>query len=179
MWFRRLVSCTFEDAIEAMKTINELKSTMPQIGQLDWIGLRSKRRGEIHLTEQVEVSEDAGLVGDHYSKSGGKRMVTLIQHEHLKTVGGILGNEIDPKLCRRNLVVSGINLNALQDAQFQIGQDVILEGTGYCHPCSRMEENLGPGGYNAMRGHGGINARVIRGGKIQKGDKITFRENPG
>ena len=162
-----------------MKTIKELKSTMPQTGQLQWIGLRSERRGEVVVKDQVEVSEDEGLIGDHYSKSGGKRMVTLIQEEHLDMVGGILGGKIDPMLCRRNLVVSGINLNALQDAQFQIGQDVILEGTGYCHPCSRMEENLGPGGYNAMRGHGGINARVIRGGIIKNGDKITFRGNPG
>lgn len=124
--------------------------------------------------DRVIVSEEDGLEGDHNSKKGGKRMVTLIQAEHLLSVSSILGKEISGADTRRNIVVSGINLNALQDAQFQIGENVILEGTGFCHPCSRMEENLGPGGFNAMRGHGGITARVRKGGVINLEDKIRF-----
>ncbi len=78
---------------------------------------------------------------------------------------------IDPGLLRRNLLVSGINLNALMKRRFRIG-DVVLEGTVACHPCSRMEEALGPGGFNAMRGLGGLCARVVEGGYLHIGDGV-------
>ena len=54
---------------------------------------------------------------------------------------------------RRNLVVSGINLLALKDRRFRVGT-ALLEGSGECAPCSRMEVVLGPSGYNAVHGHG-------------------------
>ena len=89
-------------------------------------------------------------------------------------ISSILGlKKIDPKLTRRNIVVSRINLLSLKHQTFRIGS-VILETTGICAPCKRMEENLGPGGYNAMRGHGGITATVIEDGEIKIGDTIEL-----
>jgi len=77
---------------------------------------------------------------------------------------------------RRNIVVSGLNLLALKGKQFRIGS-VVLEYTGLCHPCSKMETALGPGGYNnAMRGHGGITTRVIEAGEIALGDDVRACE---
>lgn len=104
----------------------------------------------------------------------GKRQVTLIQAEHLPVIAALLGRDaagVTPDLLRRNLLVSGISVQALKDRRFQVGE-VILEGTGDCHPCSRMEENFGPGGYTAVRGHGGITARVVQGGVIRLGDRV-------
>ncbi len=155
--------------------IKELLKRIPQVGKVEWISIRPLRREPPQSVEQVEANAEEGLVGDHFrGQHSKKRQVTLIQSEHLQAVAGMLHKEaIDPALTRRNIVVSGINLLALKGQHFQIGQ-VKLLGTGLCHPCSRMEENFGPGGYNAMRGHGGITAQVVKDGTIRVGDDVKL-----
>ncbi len=162
----------------ATSNMSKLLKSIPQIGKIEWIGIRKERRAELIEVKEAIITEEDGLVADHYTKKKGKRQITLIQAEHLQAVAGMLQQDvaISPFLTRRNIVVAGLNLNALKNQQFAIGDEVILEGTGYCHPCSRMEENLGHGGYNAMRGHGGITAKVIKGGTIHKGATIRFVE---
>jgi len=156
-------------------TMAELLVTMPQSGRLQWIGLRPEKRAELISVESVEALTDKGLQGDHRClRDGGKRQVSLIQAEHLPVLASITGHdEVLPQWLRRNLLISGINLYALRDRLFRIG-DVVLQGTGICAPCSRMETILGDGGYNAMRGHGGINAKVIQGGSINIDDTVTM-----
>lgn len=155
--------------------LRALMETFPQAGRLEWIGLRPARRAPLLAMNHVEVTADHGLAGDHKaSRPGGKRQVTLIQREHRDVVAQLLGHDaVDPARLRRNLMVSGINLLALRDERFRIGA-VLFEGTGPCEPCSRMEEVLGRGGYNAMRGHGGITARVLTGGVIAVGDVVMY-----
>ena len=155
--------------------MDELFENFSRSGRLEWIGLAAERRGRVTPVEQAVLQVGTGIEGEHHATTGGSdRQVTLIQAEHLPVVAALLGREeVSPALLRRNLVVSGINLLALKDQRFRIGP-VLLEGTGPCVPCSRMEENLGPGGYNAMRGHGGITARVLEGGTIHLGDPVTF-----
>lgn len=145
-----------------------------QSGSVTWIGIRAQTRAHIQVLTET-YAHIGGLSGDRYNKgiADSKRQVTLIQQEHIAAVASFLGkNNIDPALLRRNIVVQGINLNALKGKPFQIG-DAILEMTGLCYPCSRMEESLGKGGFNAMRGHGGITCRVLQEGAIRVGDAIT------
>jgi MOSC domain-containing protein YiiM len=156
-------------------TVARLLATLPQTGRLEWIGQRPVRREPLVAVPEAELKTDSHMLGDHARpKTGGKRQITLIQHEHLAAVAGYLGLDapLAPGRLRRNLVVSGLNLLALKNRQLRIGDDVILDITGECHPCSRMEEELGPGGYNAMRGHGGLTAHIAQGGFIRVGDVL-------
>ena len=155
------------------ETIHDRMARLPREGNLRWIGLRTRRLGPVVAVQTVEAIAGKGLAGDHRaSRTGGKRQVTLLQWEHLQVIAELSGNaSVTPALLRRNLVVSGINLIALKGRQFMIG-NVLLEGTGPCDPCSRMEDVLGAGGYNAMRGHGGLNAMVLQGGVLRIGDTL-------
>ncbi|HEV2553774.1 MAG TPA: MOSC domain-containing protein [Bosea sp. (in: a-proteobacteria)] len=142
-------------------------------GRVVWIGLRPARRAPMLAVESVQLDAENGLSGDHYSsRTGGARHVTLIQAEHLAAIASHLGRDaLAPECLRRNIVVAGINLAALKGRRFRLGT-ARLEATGECHPCSRMEEMLGPGGYNAVRGHGGITARVLEAGTARRGDAL-------
>ncbi|MEM7078242.1 MAG: MOSC domain-containing protein [Pseudomonadota bacterium] len=157
-----------------MQTLAELMQILPQQGRVCWIGLRPDKGAPVKRVATVDVSLEQGLVGDRYAKTGGNRQVTLIQEEHLTALASMLKRpDLGPEILRRNIVVSGINLLALKDKQFRIGA-VLLEYTAPCHPCSKMETILGPGGYNAMRGHGGICAKVISAGRISTDDPVRM-----
>ncbi len=155
-----------------MSPLHELLASVPQCGQVRWLGVRPQSRGAMLEPEAVEARREAGLTGDH-ARPGSRnlRQVTLIQWEHLSVVSALIGRDITPADLRRNIAISGINLFSLKARRFCIGQ-AILETTGWCQPCARLEERLGPGTFQAIRGHGGITARVIEGGIIRLGDDV-------
>ena len=156
--------------------IGQLLNSPVKPGKVAWISVRPERRAPVKSLSEVEAIQDKGLAGDHYRGTAfSTRHITLIQAEHLMAVASFLNlPNLDPGLVRRNIVVQGINLLALKDKQFYIGE-ALLETTGLCHPCSQMEEILGKGGYNAMRGHGGVTAKIISGGRIRVGDEVYVK----
>ena len=146
-------------------------------GTLTWIGLRSERRGQVTPVERARAVTAKGLEGDHRMDKtpGSARQVTLISEEFMQQIAHFTGlSTIDPVLLRRNLVVSGINLNALRHQRFQIGE-AVFEATALCHPCSRMDAALGKGGVAAMIGHGGLCAKILNTGYITVGDRLEVR----
>lgn len=147
----------------------ELIKTHAGAGRVDWIGVRPERLAEVVPVSSARIVKD-GLEGDH--GRSGKRAVTLIQAEHLPAIAALAHRgAVTPEFLRRNIVVSGINLTALRNHQLRMGE-VELEITAPCAPCSRMEAALGPGGYNAMRGHGGWCAQVVSPGMVSIGDMV-------
>lgn len=143
-------------------------------GVVEWLGVRPARLAPIQAREVVTLTPGQGVGGDHYSSATqGARQVTVIAAEHLAAIGSFLGQgSVPPSLLRRNVVVRGVNLAALKARRFRLGT-ALLECSGECHPCSKMERLLGVGGYNAVRGHGGITARVLEGGEARFGDLLV------
>jgi MOSC domain-containing protein YiiM len=157
-----------------------LQTTPPQRGRVVWLGVRPGHRQPTQAVDQVMLRVGSGLVGDRFHGTpSSKRQVTLIQAEHLSAIASFLARQhVDPALLRRNIVVQGLNLLALKNTLFRVG-DALLETSGPCHPCSRMEEQLGLGGYHAMRGHGGITARVVEGGIVRCQDAVRAVQRCG
>lgn len=155
-----------------MIPLKELLAQVPQSGEVRWIGVRPISRAPMVEIDAVEPRRDAGLTGDHARPTPrNQRQVTLIQWEHLPVVAALIGKAVAPADLRRNLAIAGINLFSLKHRRFRIGQ-AVLETTGWCQPCARLEERLGPGTFQAMRGHGGLTARVLESGIIRLGDRL-------
>lgn len=159
-----------------LSPLHELLAAVPQQGLVHWIGVRPQAREPMIELEAVEARREIGLTGDH-ARPGPRnaRQVTLIQWEHLAVISALLQRQADNPISaadlRRNIAISGINLFSLKGRRFRIGQ-AILETTGWCQPCAKLEERLGIGAFQAVRGHGGITARVVHGGIIRLDDAL-------
>lgn len=160
-----------------MTSFSALRAPPSVSGRVEAIIVRGAPRLPARRIERSFARAGIGLADDRLGQRGeaelSTRQVTLIQYEHLPVIAQLARvPAIDPAGLRRNLVISGINLQAAKNAKLRVGA-ALLEVVGPCHPCSRMEEALGPGGYAAMRGHGGMTARVLEDGAIAVGDAVV------
>lgn len=168
-------------------TLRDLTQQFASEGRIETIILRPARGEPAILVDEACAEPGRGLFGDRCAntaragKQSTKRELTLFQAEHLPLVASWCGlTELQPSRLRRNLVISGLNLIAMRspfaDVVFEwiVGDEVIIQITGPCDPCSKMAAELGLGSYNALRGHGGMTARILSGGLIRVGDSVRL-----
>jgi MOSC domain-containing protein YiiM len=138
---------------------------LPFRGRVIAIAVRPKRGVPGREVEEWDLASSA----DHARSQ--KRAVTLIQAEQLQLAAQMLGRPMPHLDTRRNLLVSGIPLAALDGRRFRVGT-AVLEGTGPCDPCEHMDAAFGPGGRAVLTGMGGLTARIIETGILRRGDEI-------
>jgi len=124
---------------------------------------------EVVAVPEVDCVVGSGLVGDRFFgfKESYKGQITFFSSEVFDEVCatlGLLGKQ--PSALRRNVITKGLNLNELIGKTFSI-QGIVFEGTEECRTCYWMDSALGPGAEAAMRGRGGLRARIIEGGKLR------------
>ena len=131
----------------------------------------SGTRQPMMAVESARAVENLGLEGDRHAKADSKRQVLLMEAETLEKVGLQVGD------VKENITTRGIELMDLPvGTRLRVGE-AILEITGQCHPCERMEE-LRPGLRATLAGQRGMLARVAQGGWMRLGDSIAVEAVP-
>jgi len=118
------------------------------------------------LAEALAV-EDAGLEGCAHARPQSKRQVLLMDAETLAAFGLVAG------IVRENVTTEGLDVNCLAVGQRLSIGEAELQVSLVCHPCEQIEA-LRPGLQAAMQGKRGMLCRVLRGGKIRRGDEIVL-----
>jgi molybdopterin-guanine dinucleotide biosynthesis protein A len=124
---------------------------------------------------EAECVAGRGIKGDRFFdfKENYKGQITFFSAEVFNEVcqrTGAFGKS--PGVARRNVVTSGMDLNALVGKQFEI-QGVIFEGIAECHPCHWMNEAIAPDAEKLLQGRGGLRSRILTDGWLRV-DKTGF-----
>lgn len=141
----------------------------------NYFGRHGLPGGDYPVTEyeEIELVSGKGIPGDRFFswKEDYKGQVTLID---LSVIEEVRRYSCRPDLAatafRRNVVISGADLNALIGQVFWLG-GVLLEGTEECRPCYWMDQACGKEGTEViMRGRGGLRCRILEGGRLRLGE---------
>jgi MOSC domain-containing protein YiiM len=120
--------------------------------------------------DQAECVAGRGIRGDRFFdfKESYKGQITFFAKEVFDALRHELNlPQAQPSATRRNVVIAGADLNSLVGAQFEI-QGVRFEGVEQCKPCHWMNSVLGPGAEDWLQGRGGLRARILTDGVLQR-----------
>lgn len=132
--------------------------------------------GRATKVDSIEVKTDFGIPSDYRSGTNPRRQITMIEEEALDEAAKILGRPVPDGASRRQVVTRGLDLNTLIGHKIKIG-DIVLAIERYCAPCGRMNEELGPGGRDALRWKAGVTCRVVSGGVLKVGESVTLHDH--
>lgn len=132
----------------------------------------------------VEVRASLGIVGDRYFGKRAHRhaSVTVIAAEALDEVAALVERDrLDPAITRRNIVLRGVDADALRGVVFSIdcgSGPVVFRGNRPTNPCAWMDQELAPGAFRAMRGRGGMRCEPLTSGTLAVGPAVLRASAP-
>ena len=148
------------------------------MGRLLGIARHDRPRGTMETLDHADITVEQGIHGDFRGslKPGrNKRQVTVMAAEGWRDALRELDAAIPWEQRRVNLLVEGLALEGAGDARIVFDSGLVLEITGECDPCSRMEE-VAPGLKAVLLPHwrGGVTTKVIQSGPVRVGDKVRI-----
>jgi hypothetical protein len=146
-------------------------------GTVTAIVLAPAAEAPLRSVERAQAIAGRGLLGDRYadgagtfSPGGGRgHDLTLVAAEVLEDAG------LEPVEARRNVIVRGVDLDALRGRRFRIGAVQCL-GQRRCEPCAHLERLTRPGILRALAHRGGLRADILRSGDLCVGDPVEALE---
>lgn len=120
----------------------------------------------MEFKDEVVALTGTGLEGDRHAVPDNARQILLMDKEVLDAF------DLKPGIVRENVTVSGVSIHKLSQGQrLRLGSDVVLEVTGHCEPCARMDE-IRLGLRESLDMQRGMLTRVLQGGKLTLGDQV-------
>ena len=148
----------------------------------NYFGHHGREPDDYPLVEvpQIECVAGRGIRGDRFYdyRDNYKGQITFFSFEVFEKLAGHFGvTSKSPGAVRRNVIVSGIDLNDLIGQEFSI-QGVRLRGTAHCRPCYWLDQAIAPGAEKFLAGNGGLRAQILSDGVIAVGDAQLILAEP-
>ena len=144
------------------------------MGKIEAINISNISEANTFYVNQAYLEKGKGIVNDRYYENfkEKKEQVTLISLEEINAFNNQVNQNIEPKDFRRNIIISGIDLNKLIDKQIKINQ-VILKIHEICQPCKYLQDRLKlPSLVKLLVDKSGVRAEIIKSGNLSVGDTI-------
>ena len=144
------------------------------MGRLLKIAVRDALRSPMQVSEEGNITIEAGLDGDYRGKLE-NRQITVISREAWERTCADFGEDLPWTTRRANLLVEGVDLEETTGATIHVGE-AILEAKGETVPCPRMEEaRAGLQAVMEPEWRGGVFCVVVKGGRVRAGDEVTVK----
>ena len=146
------------------------------MGRIEAINITNISENNTFYVNQAILEQGKGIVNDRYYGNFKKKkeQVTLINLEEINNFNNKIKKNIEAKDFRRNIIVSGIDLNELINKEIKVNE-VTLKIHEICQPCKYLQDRLKiPGLVKMLLNKSGVRAEILTSGSLAVGDIIKY-----